>query len=411
MLDKVLHFFISAFVAIVGAALMQLASPKVTEFIGTEILKMDMGFFRLTLTNLLCILFGAAIGGITGHLTAPFFIARLKRLTNWVELQLNKLPIHEVIAGAVGLAIGLILAALLGVAFSRIPLVGSYLPAVFSIVFGYLGINITIKKRKEIVGMFEFIPRFIKEYGKGQREAAEAAAEAAAASAAEAAAEAAVAAVPQPAPMLPTIVEAPAPKPNPMYKLLDTSVIIDGRIADICRTGFIEGTLLIPVFVLEELQHIADSADALKRTRGRRGLDILQLIRGESSMKVEIDNRDFDDVAEVDSKLVRLAQLVDGKIITNDYNLNKVAELRGVPVLNINELANTVKPVVIPGESMRVTVVKDGKEQGQGLAYLDDGTMIVIEGGKRHMNNTIDVEVTSALQTAAGRMIFAKPRR
>ena len=195
------------------------------------------------------------------------------------------------------------------------------------------------------------------------------------------------------------------------FKLLDTSAIIDGRIADVIDSGFLEGTLLIPVFVLEELQRIADSADALKRVRGRRGLDILQKIRSEAKLAVEIDSRDFDDIAEVDSKLVRLGQLVGGKIVTNDYNLNKVAELQGVPVLNVNELANAVKPVVVPGESMRVTVVKDGKEQGQGVAYLDDGTMIVIEGGHRHLNQNIDVEVTSALQTAAGRMIFAKPRR
>ena len=194
------------------------------------------------------------------------------------------------------------------------------------------------------------------------------------------------------------------------YKLLDTSVIIDGRIADICDTGFIEGTLLIPVFVLEELQHIADSADALKRTRGRRGLDILQRIRTDSKMKVEITNEDFDDISEVDSKLVRLGQKVGAKIITNDFNLNKVAKLRGVEVLNINELSNAVKPVVIPGESMTVTVVKNGKEPGQGVAYLDDGTMIVVENGHRHLGATIDVEVTSALQTAAGRMIFAKPK-
>ena len=196
------------------------------------------------------------------------------------------------------------------------------------------------------------------------------------------------------------------------YKLLDTSVIIDGRIADICETGFIEGTLLIPVFVLEELQHIADSADQLKRVRGRRGLDILARIRGENKkLKVEITNVDYDDIAEVDSKLVQLGQEVGGKIITNDFNLNKVAQLRGVEVLNINELSNAVKPVVIPGEDMEVTVVKQGKESGQGVAYLDDGTMIVVENGNRHMGETIRVEVTSALQTAAGRMIFAKPKR
>ena len=388
LLDKVLRFFITMFLAIAGGALMQLASPLLAFFISTEILKMDMGIFRITLANLLCILLGAVLGGIIGFFVSPFFIRKLKRFSIWVEVQLNKMPIHDVIAGAVGLAVGLIIANLLGNAFSKIPVIGDYIPVIFSIVLGYLGIHIMIKKRKEIVELFDFLPRFVKEYSKNKEIK----------NAAPAAAMAGTAATPPP------VAE------NKLYKLLDTSVIIDGRIADICQSGFIEGTLLIPVFVLEELQHIADSSDLLKRTRGRRGLDILQRIRTESHMQVEIDNRDFDDITEVDSKLVRLGQIVGGKIITNDYNLNKVSELRGVPVLNINELSNAVKPVVIPGETMRVNVVKEGKESGQGVAYLDDGTMIVIENGRRHINTTIDVEVTSALQTAAGRMIFAKPK-
>ena len=388
LLDKVLRFFITIFLAIAGGALMQLASPLLAFFISTEILKMDMGIFRITLANLLCILLGAVLGGIIGFFVSPFFIRKLKRFSIWVEVQLNKMPIHDVIAGAVGLAVGLIIANLLGNAFSKIPVIGDYIPVIFSIVLGYLGIHIMIKKRKEIVELFDFLPRFVKEYSKNKEIK----------NAAPAAAMAGTAATPPP------VAE------NKLYKLLDTSVIIDGRIADICQSGFIEGTLLILVFVLEELQHIADSSDLLKRTRGRRGLDILQRIRTESHMQVEIDNRDFDDITEVDSKLVRLGQIVGGKIITNDYNLNKVSELRGVPVLNINELSNAVKPVVIPGETMRVNVVKEGKESGQGVAYLDDGTMIVIENGRRHINTTIDVEVTSALQTAAGRMIFAKPK-
>lgn len=390
LLDKVLRFFITVFLALAGGALMQLASPLLAFFISTEILKMDMGIFRITLANLLCILLGAVLGGIIGFFSSAFFIRKLKRFSVWVEGQLNKMPIHDVIAGAVGLAIGLIIANLLGSAFAKIPVVGDYIPVIFSIVLGYLGIHIMIKKRKEIVELFDFLPRFLKEYAKNKELKTPAAGAASAVGA----------------------VQAPLADPvgGKLYKLLDTSVIIDGRIADICQSGFIEGTLLIPVFVLEELQHIADSSDLLKRTRGRRGLDILQRIRTESHMKVEIDNRDFDDIAEVDSKLVRLGQIVGGKIITNDYNLNKVSELRGVPVLNINELSNAVKPVVIPGETMRVNVVKEGKESGQGVAYLDDGTMIVIENGRRHINTTIDVEVTSALQTAAGRMIFAKPK-
>ena len=395
MLDKVLRFFIVAVMAVAGAALMQPASPTLTQFIGTEILKTDMGLFRMTLAGLLCILAGAALGALVGSLTASYLISTLKRFSAWVETQLNKMPIHDVLAGAIGLSLGLILATLLGGAFSRIPIVGNYLPVVFAIVFGYLGIRITMTKREEIAEMFSFIPRFFKDVLKAR----------------EVRQEPAPAPIPEPPPLPEENEEVSEPAADKRYKLLDTSAIIDGRIADVIDSGFLEGTLLIPVFVLEELQRIADSADALKRVRGRRGLDILQKIRSEAKLAVEIDSRDFDDIAEVDSKLVRLGQLVGGKIVTNDYNLNKVSELQGVPVLNVNELANAVKPVVVPGESMRVTVVKDGKEQGQGVAYLDDGTMIVIEGGHRHLNQNIDVEVTSALQTAAGRMIFAKPRR
>ena len=193
-------------------------------------------------------------------------------------------------------------------------------------------------------------------------------------------------------------------------KILDTSVIIDGRISDICKTGFIEGKLVIPKFVLNELQHIADSSDDLKRVRGRRGLDILNIIQKELDIEVEITEQDFDDIPEVDSKLLKLAQVMNGKVVTNDYNLNKVAQVQGVEVLNINELANAVKPVAIPGEEMVVQVVKEGKEQNQGIAYLDDGTMIVVDGGRKYMGETIRVLVTSVLQTPAGRMIFGKPK-
>ena len=193
-------------------------------------------------------------------------------------------------------------------------------------------------------------------------------------------------------------------------KVLDTSVIIDGRIADICKTGFIEGKLVIPRFVLNELQHIADSSDDLKRVRGRRGLDILNKIQKELSIETQIYEEDFPEIAEVDAKLLKLAQILSGKVVTNDFNLNKVAEFQGVPVLNINELANAIKPVLLPGEEMKVMVMKDGKESSQGIAYLDDGTMIVVEGGRKFINEEIIVVVTSVLQTAAGRMIFAKPK-
>lgn len=191
-------------------------------------------------------------------------------------------------------------------------------------------------------------------------------------------------------------------------KILDTNVIIDGRVADICRTGFVEGQIYIPSFVLEELQHIADSADSLRRARGRRGLDILNQMRKELALVVTQDNSvDPSDSEEVDVKLVKLAKEVDGCIVTNDFNLNKVAELQGVPVLNINELANALKPVLLPGEEVTVSIIKEGKETGQGVAYLDDGTMVVVEGAKTHIGATVDAVVTSVLQTVAGKMIFA----
>ncbi len=191
-------------------------------------------------------------------------------------------------------------------------------------------------------------------------------------------------------------------------KIMDTSVIIDGRIADVCETEFLDGIIMIPQFILHELQHIADSSDSLKRARGRRGLDILHRIQKMTHMEVRIVEEDFPKIRDVDSKLIALAKKLGAKVITNDFNLNKVAELQGVKVLNINDLSNAVKPVALPGESMRVFVLKEGKEPGQGVGYLDDGTMIVVENGRRHINKNVDVAVTSVLQTAAGRMIFTK---
>ena len=404
MLDKAIKFFITLTCAIVGGAALHQASPFLISYINLEFFRAETGIFQLTLANLVSILAGAIVGALVGFFISPYLIDKLRNFTSFVEKQLSKMPINDVIAGAVGLALGLIIANLLGNAFARIPVVGSYIPIIFSLVLGYLGVRLTIKKRKEITGSFDFIKEILR-----NREAAKAAAKE-------------QEKIPE-APAAPQEPPPPAEKAkvnlvklqedkDKNYKLLDTNVIIDGRIADICKTGFLEGTLLIPVFVLEELQYIADSPDTLRRVRGRRGLDVLQKIREDESnhLEVEIMNVDFDDIQGVDSKLVRLAQKLGGKIITNDFNLNKVAQLRGVSVLNINELSNAVKPVVIPGETMKVQVVKDGKEPGQGVAYLDDGTMIVIENGHRYLSRTISVEVTSALQTSAGRMIFAKPR-
>ena len=315
--------------------------------------------------------FPGVIAGLIGYSIAPRIITWVVQMTEWVESKLQKMPFSDLMGAAIGLIIGLIIASLLGSSFARIPLVGNYVPIVGSVLLGYLGISIGLKKKEELLGLFSIFPRFGREKEK-----------------------------PVPA----------KSEPKPLYKILDTSVIIDGRIADICKSGFVDGILVIPSFVLEELRHIADSSDLLKRNRGRRGLDILNKIRKELDVMVQISEQDFNDLAEVDSKLVRLAQVLGGQIITNDYNLNKVAELQGVRVLNINELANAVKPVVLPGEEMIVQVIKDGKESGQGIGYLDDGTMIVVDSGKKFINQTIYVVVTSVLQTAAGRMIFAKPK-
>lgn len=264
---------------------------------------------------------------------------------------------------------------------------GNYMSIVGSILFGYLGMSLGMKKKEELLAMFSSFPRLSREKDKGASGNAHNASGTGTAGHGSLKQES-----------------------MQLYKILDTSVIIDGRIADIVKSGFIDGILVIPSFILEELRHIADSSDPLKRNRGRRGLDILNKIRKELNIKVRIEELDFPEIAEVDSKLVKLAQVITGEIITNDYNLNKVAELQGIKVLNINELANALKPVFLPGEEMVVTIIKDGKESKQGIGYLDDGTMIVVEGGRKYITQTIYVIVTSVLQTAAGRMIFAKPK-
>lgn len=372
MIDKTLRGLITVLAAIGGLMITDRIIPLLATVVSEEFL--TFGVFGITMTTILSFVFGGLAGGIAGFLVAPFFIKQLWKFTYWVERRLNKMPGYDVLAGVLGLAIGLIISNLLGSAFLPIPIVGKYIPLLLSIILGYLGINVAIRKREELFNMFSALPAlpWLSKDGK----------------------------------------ERPKDKGGDSYqaKILDTSVIIDGRIADICKTGFVDGQLVVPVFVLEELQHIADSSDLLKRNRGRRGLDILNRMQKELELNVYIDSRDFDDISEVDSKLIKLGQVIKAKIITNDYNLNKVAELQGVSVLNINELSNAVKPVVLPGEEMVVHVVKDGKEFGQGVAYLDDGTMIVVDGGKRHIGETVGVLVTSVLQTAAGRMIFAKPK-
>lgn len=308
---------------------------------------------------------GGLIFGLIFYFITPFSINKLVRFSLWVESRVKAIPTQDIAIGVFGLLISLFIGILLSFPLNRIPWVGVYLSLAVNIVLAYLGVSFVLNRKEE----FSFISALFSRQ-KGSVET----------------------------------------RNQTEYKILDTSVIIDGRITDICNTGFLEGTLIVPNFILEELQHIADSPDLLKRNRGRRGLDVLNKIQKEMDVPVQIHEVHFDDTPEVDSKLVKMAKLKNGKIVTNDFNLNKVCELQGVPVLNINELANAVKPVVLPGEEMRAQIIKDGKESQQGVAYLDDGTMIVVEGGKRYIGATIEVLVTSVLQTAAGRMIFAKPK-
>lgn len=320
--------------------------------------------------------FGTVIGAIILFLFSYWLADYIVGFLRWIEDALIKVPAADLFFGSIGLIVGLLIAYLINITLQdiNIKIVSQVIPLFLTILLGYFGFQVGFRRREEFVNLLN-INR--KERDK-QRRGAD---------------------------------TESAPQTNqPKAKILDTSVIIDGRIADICQTNFLEGTIVIPQFVLGELQHIADSSDVLKRNRGRRGLDILNRIQKELPVKVEIYEGDFEEIHEVDSKLIKLAKVIDGIVVTNDFNLNKVCDLQGVSVLNINDLANAVKPVVLPGEELVVQVIKDGKEQNQGVAYLDDGTMIVVEEGREYIGKTIEVLITSVLQTSAGRMIFAKPK-
>jgi len=281
-----------------------------------------------------------------------------------MESVFQNLTLYELVLSSIGLIVGLVIANLVTIPIKDIDIIGTPVSIAANILFGCLGVAVASgKKNENLFDSMRVRTSANRKTGAGYEP-----------------------------------------------KILDTSVIIDGRIVDICRSGFIEGELVVPSFVLEELRHIADSQDSLKRNRGRRGLDVLNMIQKDLNFPMRVENVEVNSDAEVDSALLKLAQKIGGKVLTIDYNLNKVANFQGVSVLNINELANAVKPIALPGEEMIVQVIKDGKENGQGVGYLEDGTMIVIEGGRRHIGESLNVTVTSILQTAAGRMIFAKPK-
>lgn len=302
---------------------------------------------------------GFVLGGVVGR--------AIQRLFHLIEKAITRIPGTDLLIGTAGLLVGLIISFLLSFGLNLIPY-GEYISVVVFLILGILGFYVGLRKKEDIINMLRA--------GRGKAE-----------------------------------LEEPVPGGELAPKVVDTSAIIDGRIVDIVRAGFIEGTLILPRFVLDEIHAIADSPDTLRRNRGRRGLDILNALTKGKEIQVEFSERDFPDLVGVDSKLVQLAKEMKGTIITVDYNLNKVAKLQGVGVLNVNELANALKTLVLPGEEMKVKVVREGKEAGQGVAYLDDGTMIVVEEGKKFIGRDIKTVVTSVLQTPAGRMIFVRPKK
>lgn len=361
--DTLMRWLIVLVVAIIFVVLAD--ELITTPFFSAELEGEATGFFSLTVLTVIAYVVGALVGAVVGYILSHFILRLIWAAIHRIEFSLGSLSGQDLLSGTVGLLIGLIIANLIGFAFARLPIIGAYGPIVFNLVFGYAGMSIAVHKKAEVSGL---LANF--RLGKQAKER--------------------------------------SVKKTGSTKLLDTSSIIDGRIAELCATGFLEGPLLVPVFVLEELQLIADSADLLKRTKGRRGLDILKQMQEDGHVDVHIINDDFDDIQGVDSKLVRLGRDLKAKVITNDYNLNKVAELQGVVVLNINDLANAMKPARVPGEEMTVLIVKAGKEENQGIAYLEDGTMIVVENGQKYIGMSVPVTVTSVLQTSAGRMIFVK---
>jgi uncharacterized protein YacL len=312
------------------------------------------------------------VGALVGLILSPFLTTRPVRALRAV---LGRLSAQSLFAALIGLIIGLLIAALLSFPLSLLPSpFGDVLPFLGVLVFGYLGVAVFVMRQNDLFGIFSSLP------GKNSSAGGSVPAN-----------------------------DAASKWNESRTILLDTSVIIDGRIADIARTGFLPGSLLIPRFVLNELQYIADSPDSLRRQRGRRGMEVLSQLQKEPTIPVRMSDIDVEGVREVDDKLVILARQLRCPILTNDYNLNRIAELQGVTILNVNELANAVKSVLLPGETLGVRVIQDGKEQGQGVGYMDDGTMVVIENGREYMNQEIGVTVTKVLQTAAGRMIFGRP--
>lgn len=376
MLFNLLRYVIAILIGIMGFMVVDSVMPMLSPIIAMKFL--NFGILGVSAVKIIAIVLGGVIGGIIGYIVSASILLQGLHISKILERILSRIPSKDLIAGAIGLLFGLIIANLIGVAFYRVPFVGPYIPIVLSAILGYLGVKLMVQKGPTLYSTW-----IENKNAHKTRELT----------------------------VTDELLKGSAKKrftAQTVAKLIDTSVIIDGRIKELCKTGFIEGPLVIPLFVLEELQLIADSSDSLKRTRGRRGLDMLREMQELNIIDIIIINDDYPEIQEVDTKLMRLALDKHLKLLTTDFNLNKVASLQGIHVLNLNELANAMKSSLVSGEWIRVDIIKAGKEDNQGIAYLDDGTMIVIEDGGPYIHQSIDVMVTSILQTNAGKMIFAR---
>lgn len=375
MIYGILRYVIAILIGTAAYVGMDNLSPIIDPYLVSQFA--SFGDMSLTVARISVIVLGTIIGILIGYFISSFILKQGLVIARRLERVLTHIPNQELIAGTIGLLFGLIIANLIGAAFNQVPIIGPYISIILSAIFGYSGVRLMARKGPEMY------LNYLKQWKRSEAGTKKSRG-------------------------FNMFGSHKSSDSNSPAKLLDTSVIIDGRIKELCATGFIDGPLVVPVFVLNELQIISDSADAMKRNRGRRGLDILKEMQDAKLVSIEIVEDDYDDLHEVDSKLMRLALEKQWKLMTNDFNLNKVARVQGIKVLNLNELANVLKPALIAGEWIRVQVMKEGKEVQQGVAYLDDGTMIVVEDGRPYVGQEVEVMVTSILQTSAGRMIFAR---
>ena len=375
MIYGILRYVIAILIGTAAYVGMDNLAPIIDPYLVSQFA--SFGDMSLTVARISVIVLGTIIGILIGYFISSFILKQGLVIARRLERVLTHIPNQELIAGTIGLLFGLIIANLIGAAFNQVPIIGPYISIILSAIFGYSGVRLMARKGPEMY------LNYLKQWKRSEAGTKKSRG-------------------------FNMFGSHKSSDNNSTTKLLDPSVIIDGRIKELCATGFIDGPLVVPVFVLNELQIISDSADAMKRNRGRRGLDILKEMQDAKLVPIEIVEDDYDDLHEVDSKLMRLALEKQWKLMTNDFNLNKVARVQGIKVLNLNELANVLKPALIAGEWIRVQVMKEGKEVQQGVAYLDDGTMIVVEDGRPYVGQEVEVMVTSILQTSAGRMIFAR---